>query len=271
MVGNKVIAVDLGGTNLRTAIVTNGKIIDYTRVPTPKTGKALIKAIFDSVSGLMGKGVKAICVGSPGPLLNGVIKNPPNLPLRNFDLKDYLKKKFKVRVEVENDAKCVALSEMYYGVRKKNFIILTFGTGIGGGIIINGKLYKGGGFAGEMGHIILNNGKDFESMWKMHKKESIKHFGKVLLIKELLEMKDKRAKKILDDVTLYLGEGIGSMINVFDPEVVVLMGGARESGNVFLNMIRKKAWKYSVLPKKTPIEWSKIEHPGLLGASLLVR
>ena len=70
---------------------------------------------------------------------------------------------------------------------------------------------------------------------------------------------------------MHMGQGIGSLINVFDPEIVILAGGVRETGSVFLNMIKKEAKKYSVLPRTTPIQWSKLNHPGTLGASLLIK
>jgi predicted NBD/HSP70 family sugar kinase len=158
-------------------------------------------------------------------------------------------------------------------VRKKNFIVLTLGTGVGGGIIIDGKLYEGQGFGGEVGHIVLDNGKDFESLvgWKSTKELTRKAFGKELLINDLIKMNNKKSKEILNKLTIHIGQGIGSLINVFDPEVVVLAGGVRETGSVFLNMIKKQAKKYSVLPRTTPIQWSKLNHPGTLGANLLIK
>lgn len=201
--GNKIIAVDLGGTNLRTALIKGNKILKYIKKNTPKNQNKLLLEMCDSISRLITDNVKGIGVGSPGPLENGIIKNPPNLPFRNFNLKKFLQDKFKKRVVIENDAKCVALAESKLGCKKKNFIILTLGTGIGGGIIINGNLYKGNnGYAGELGHIILDNGKDFESLWKEKGKQ----------IKELFEKNDR---KKLERVAMYLGQGIGSLINIF--------------------------------------------------------
>ncbi len=269
----KVIAVDLGGTNLRVSLVRNNKILKYNKDSTPKTKKELVDLLFKRVGSLMDKEVTGIGVASAGPLINGVIKNPPNLPLKNYNIKADLKKKFRVRVEVCNDAHCVALAEAELGVRKKNFIILTLGTGIGGGIIINGKLYEGQGFAGEVGHIVLDDGKDLESLaaWKSTKELTKQAFGKELLISDLIKMKNKKAEEILDKISLYLGQGIGSLINVFDPEIIVLAGGVREAGSAFLERIKRQAKKYSVLPKTTPIQWSKLEHPGTLGAALLIK
>jgi glucokinase len=97
-----------------------------------------------------------------------------------------------------------------------------------------------------------------------------KAFGKELLINDLIKINNKKSKEILDKLTIHLGQGIGSLINIFDPEIVVLAGGVRETGSVFLDMIRKEVKKYSILPKTTPIQWSKLDHPGSLGASLLI-
>lgn len=270
---SKIIAVDLGGTYLRVALVKKNKILKYIKKNTPKEKKALLKEMVDSISQLMKrneKDIKAIGVASAGPLKQGIIKNPPNLPLKNFNLKKFLQDKFKKRVEIGNDANCVALAEAKFGCKKKNFIVLTLGTGIGGGIIVNNNLYDGEGYGGELGHIILNEGRDLENLWKNSRELSYKYFGKVLLVKDLLAMKDKNAKKILQQTSIYLGQGIASLINIFDPEIVILSGGIKETGKAFLEIVKKQTQKYSILPKKTQISWTKLKHPGILGASLLV-
>jgi len=123
MEGNKVIAVDLGGTNLRTAIVKNNKILKYEKKTTPKNQTDLIKELIESINNLMTKDIKGIGVASPGPLENGIIKNPPNISLQNYNLKKALRGKFKVKVEIENDANCVALAESKFGCKKNNFFI----------------------------------------------------------------------------------------------------------------------------------------------------
>ena len=81
-------------------------------------------------------------------------------------------------------------------------------------------------------------------------------------------MKSPKAKKILDKFTEYYGQGIASLIHCFDPEAVILAGGIKECGDGFLRMIRKHSQKYFRFPKKTPILWSKLKHPGIMGASL---
>lgn len=271
MVVNSVVAVDIGGTNLRTALVKGKKVMSYVKVPTPRSKEALEVALIGAISSVITKEVSGIGVGSPGPLKNGVILNPPNLPWRNFNLKSFLEREFHKKVVVENDAKCVALAELYYGVKKKNFVIMTLGTGVGGGVIINGKLYKGRGNAGEIGHMIIDENKDLETHWQNYRKFSKKYFGRVLTIRELCKSRDKNAKKILDYTVVHLGEGIANLIDIFDPEVIVLMGGAREAGRKFLKMVKREAYRLAVVKSRTPLKWSKIKHPGLLGASLLVK
>ncbi len=272
--GKKIIAIDIGGTNVRVSLVKDKKILKYIKKPTPKTTQEIIKELFSLIDSLIDKDVKGIGIGCPGPLKNGVIQSPPNLPFRNFNLKKTIQDKYKIKTIVDNDAKCVALAEYNYGFKKKDFIVLTIGTGIGGGIFINGKLYRGSsGYGGELGHIIIDNGKTFEEFAasKNLKKLTYEAFGKEMLIKELFKIKNNKAKKILDELSEYIGQGIGSLINIFDPEIVVISGGIKENGPAFLNMIRKKAGKYSILPKKTRIEWIKLDHPGTLGASLLIK
>ncbi|OGJ21341.1 hypothetical protein A3K73_01195 [Candidatus Pacearchaeota archaeon RBG_13_36_9] len=266
-----VIAIDLGGTHLRTALVRGHKVIRYIKKDTPKEKNALVCEMAESISQLMSRDIKGIGVASPGPLKNGIILNPPNLPLRYFNLKRFLEKKFKVPVVIENDAKCVAIAEAKLGCRKKHFFILTLGTGIGGGVIINNEIYIGSDYGAELGQIVLDDGRNLEDLWKDHRRLSEKYFGHVILMADLIKMKDKRAKKIVEDTTKYLGQGIASLINVFDPEVVILSGGIKEAGRKLLKMIKKNVYPYVMLPKKTPIRWTSLDHPGIKGASLLIK
>lgn len=270
MVGNKIVSIDLGGTHLRIAVIVNNKILKYFKEKTPKKSEEIKKRIFELIGGVMTKDVKGISVSSPGPLKNGTIMNPPNLPLRNYNLKKELENKFKVPAVVKHDSDCVALAERKLGYKKENFILLTLGTGIGGGIIINGELYRGTGYAGELGHIILDNGEYFENLAasKRLKEVTQKIFGEPKQFTDLINMKNTKADKILLEFTEYYGQGIGSLINCFDPECVILAGGVSEAGEAFIKLIREQVVKYSTLPKKTPVLWTKLKHPGVLGASL---
>lgn len=271
MKGSKI-AVDLGGTHLRVALLKDNKITEFVKKDTLKDKNKLLEELVSSISQCInaGKNVKGIGVSAAGEIKEGRIMNSPNLPIKNFDLKRYLKKNFKKKVEIENDANCVALAEARLGCKENNFFVLTLGTGIGGGIIINNKLYVGRASAGELGHILLYGEKDFEKAWQTCRKLSKKYFGEILLIKNLLKKKDKKAKEVLDNYSEVLGLGIVSLINTLDPEVVILDGGAKEAGKKFLDRIQKKVDEYSFFSKKTKVQWTKLKHAGILGAGLLL-
>ncbi len=270
------ISVDLGGSNIRAALFDGRKMLRFVKKPTlADEGKeSVLRQLVSAIEEIKSNNkIEGIGIGSPGPLKNGVIKNPPNLPLRNFNLQKFLEKKFITRVVVERDANCAVLAELKFGVKKKNFILLTFGTGIGGGIAVNGELYKGvNGYGGEMGHMIIDDEKDFEywASGKALKRYSQEKLNKQFYLKDIIEMEGK-AMEIVKKEVKYIGIGIASLVNVFDPEVVVLAGGFREAGEKFLKLIRKEVYQRAILPKKTRIIWSKLKEPGLLGASLLVK
>lgn len=268
--GCKVIAFDIGGTSTRIAIVENYKIKKYVSVPTPKERNLFIKTIEDLIEDFLDSSVEGIGIGIASPIKNGKIMNAPNLALKNFDLKKHLEKKFKVKVGVKNDAGCVALAESKIGFKKNNFLIITLGTGIGGGIVANGVEYRGEGFGAEFGHIFIR-GVEWESLWKGMRRKMKEEFGQETLVRDLVKMRDKKAKKLLTEAADFMGEGIASLISVLDPEAVLIAGGLKESGNKFLVQINKAVEKYNFLPKKTPVIWTKVNHPGIIGASLLVK
>lgn len=269
-----VVAVDLGGTNLRVGLVRQGKIMRFIRKPTPKDKNNLLKMMCSLISEVMEDKIKGIGIGAPGPLKDGFIINPPNIPLKDFDLRKFIQKEFGIKCEVENDAKCVALAELYYGYGKgkKNFFVLTLGTGIGGGVVIDGKLYNKGDLGTELGSIYISEDKTFEVLAsiKCIRKISSEKFGKEINFSDLIKMNNKKAVDIIDFVSNNLARGIGSLINVFNPEIVVLAGGMKAAGEEFLDVVRKKSEKYIFLPKKYDIVWSKLEEPGVLGAGLLI-
>ena len=283
----KVIAFDIGGTSIRCGLVRNNKILKFVQCETPKSKKLFLNKICEFIEGFMDGDVAGIGIGFPAPVKDGIVKNPPNVNLNNFNLKKYLEKKFGKIVEVANDVDCVALAELRMGVKKKNFFVIALGTGIGGGVVVDGELYHGGGgYGSELGHIIIR-GKDFESLWKGTKKKIDKEFGKGVLIRDLCSAVGgrnsvvggrkidargkKKAREILEEAADYLGEGIASVVSVLDSEIVVLGGGIRDSGSVFLKMVNKSVRKYSFLPKKIKVVWSKVNEAGVIGAALLVR
>ena len=149
-----IIGVDLGGTKIAAALSTEeGKIITDVNIPTEANQgkKQVIANIKKAINNLI-RGQKAqICcigIGAPGPVLyeKGIVIEPPNLPgWKSVNLKMILEKEFKVPVSLDNDANCAALGELHFGAGRKarHFIYITLSTGIGGGIIIDKKIYRG--------------------------------------------------------------------------------------------------------------------------------
>jgi len=272
----EVIAIDLGGTHLRFAHVKNNKIQHFIRKETPKTRKAILEEITKYIS--EHKNVSGIGIACAGIINDGTIKSSPNLPFDNFNLKAYLNSTCKKRVEVENDANCVALAEAKLGVKRKNFFVLTLGTGIGGGIIINGELYKGRGSAGELGNLILSEGKTFEylaakqAIIKLIKKHYKVKSVPEMLMRKVLHEKSNKSEKIRNEIADYIGQGIASLVHILDPEIIVLDGGMKKIGNPFLSKIKAYSKKHAskLLIKIPEIKWSSLEHSGLRGAGLLV-
>ncbi len=266
----KVVAFDIGGTSMRCGLVRGKRILKLVRRETPKTRKAFLEQIVEMGNELIDKDVCGVGVGFPSPVRKGVVKNGPNVKLKNFDLKKYLEKKFGKRVEVANDVDCVALAESVYGIKKKNFFVIALGTGIGGGVVIDGELHHGGsGYGSELGHIMID-GKDFESLWKGTKRRIVKEYGKRTLVRDLCKMKGRKSDRILKEAARYLGEGIASVVSVLDSEVVVLGGGVRDSGKKFLRMVNDEVSKYSFLPSKIKVVFGKIDEAGVVGAGLLL-
>ena len=271
----KIISVDLGGTHLRFAVVENGKISSYSKLDTQRTKKDILDQIVNGIENCREKGTNKVGIACAGIVENGKIIHSPNLPLDNTNLKKYIEKKCKLKTEVGNDANCAATAEAKYGSKKKNFIFLTLGTGVGGGIIINRELYKGNGPGGEIGHIILDKGKQFEELAasKGARKLIQKHYGIKNAdnekIKQVLNENSKKSEKIRNEISDYIGQGIASLTAIFDPEIIILAGGMSRLGNPFLKKIKSKTKKYLFMHKLPEIKWTSIKHPELTGASLL--
>ncbi len=159
------VAIDLGGNKIEIALVNGKKIKKIMRLKTKKSKSAILNELVYGINFILKdqdkKKIKGIGVSFAGPVLNGYVLNPPNLPFNKFNLEKYLKRKFKLPVKVENDANCFALAELKYGYGKKykNFVLVAIGTGIGGAIVINKELYVGKGWAGEIGHMIISDSK----------------------------------------------------------------------------------------------------------------
>jgi glucokinase len=284
-----IIGVDLGGTNTKVGLVTpSGRIVKRTEVPTQteKGSKVVIKNILDSIKKVKSGKILGIGIGSPGPLdyKKGIITNPVNLPFKNTPLKKIIQNKFKLPTFLDNDANCFALAETLFGngKGKNNVIGLTLGTGIGGGIIINKKIYHGRGNAAEIGHMTIDyNGPKSRcgndgciethaaARGILSRSKGLKA-GSPLDIHKLALKNNSRAKKVFSDIGEFLGIAIANLNYAFDPDVVVLGGKISNSWKFFsksmLATIKKRYFSKPCKVVKTGLG----RDAGILGAAALV-
>src|SRR5918999_4785132 len=163
MSARRVIAVDLGGTKMLTGIVdSDGVVVRRTVLPTNVAGEEeLLDALESAVGELADEGVEAIGAGIPSTIdqRSGRAVSSVNVPLTDVDLRARLRERFGVPAAIENDANAAALAEHRYGAGRgaSHMVMLTLGTGIGGGLILDGRLYRGAvGAAAELGHMTLD-------------------------------------------------------------------------------------------------------------------
>jgi len=299
----KVVAVDLGGTKTAVALVdTNFKILSLTTFPTDKQREALLNSLVAEIKKLAP--YQAVGLAVAGTVASsGLVVSAPNLPLAGFNIKELLSKALAVKVFLDNDANLAALGEKTKGAAKpfNNFILLTLGTGIGGGIFLNGQLYRGyQGAAGEVGHMVIQTGGPLCACGRYGCLEALAS-GRALARQaaELISKKpaanlakasrqgqtldgqflatmakqgDSDAMWLWQQLGYYLGVGIGSLINIFNPEAVVLSGGLMIEAKLFL-AAAKKAASQTVIDaraQKTPIISGTLgPEAGLIGAAAL--
>ncbi len=302
------IGIDLGGTNIKAGLVDKeGKIITNLSFPTESSkGWAHVFSNIEKVIKklLESDGVKGIGVGIPGPVdsKSGIIREMPAIPgAKNIPIVKELDKIFPLPVFVDNDANNFTRGEFIFGVAKgkKNVIGITLGTGIGGGILINGELYTGSSnYAGEVGHIVIvpsgiqcNCGKfgcweAYGSATAVIKKAlSYKKRNIDTKLKELPEIEAKDVfdlakqgdifcESIVNETSYYIGLGIASLVNTLNPEMIVIGGGMSLAGDYLLDKIRKIALENILPPLREglEIEFSKFgTTAGIMGAAALAK
>lgn len=258
------IGVDIGGTKTACGLVdSKGRLRKKVVYKTGRTKSEALKRINDGISLLLegvSNDVIGIGVGIPGvvDVKTGKISKLPNLKILNgVDLVKILKKKFRKKVSMMNDANCSALGEYKFGVGcgAKSLFVVTLGTGIGGGVVIDGKIYSGRGNASEPGHMILEKGKEFEDVAS----------GKVL--NKLIKKKGKRA---YDEYAHALGIGLSNIIKLYDPQVIVISGGVASNCNMFLNKAIAVARKNTFFPIGKIVVSNFPKDVGVIGAASLL-
>ncbi len=282
----KIIGVDLGGTNIKAALVSpQGKIIKKCEIPTEaeKGEKAVISKIISSIERIKDKKIMGIGIGSPGPMdyKKGVITNPVNLPFKNVPLKKIIKNTFKAPVFLDNDAKCFTLGEAVFGSGKRyeNVVGITLGTGFGCGLVINKKIYHGRGNATEFGHTTIeHDGVKSKSGNNGSIEEYVASRGITALFdgkaspKEIYSLALKGNKKAIETynkIGHYLGVGMANVIYAFDPDILII-GGKISNAWEFFNKSMNKTIKERYFSKPCKIVKSELKDAGILGAAALV-
>ncbi|MBU0705355.1 MAG: ROK family protein [Chloroflexi bacterium] len=309
-----VIGIDLGGTKISTALVGNdGEIIahDYQHTRAAEGQSAVIERMLDAARRVMAQAgvdrsqVAAVGVGAPGPLdiEAGVVVAPPNLPgWDRVPLKQLIKDGLGITAFLENDANAAALGEHRFGAGcgVEHMIYVTVSTGVGGGLILDGKLYHGAaGMAGEVGHIIVEpkgplcgcgNRGCLEALASgtaiaRRARERVTRGVPTLiadlaggdperitvrLVAEAADQGDKEAQTILAEAMNYLGIGMANLVNLFNPQLIVIGGGVTNIGERLFQPV-KSAIAQNALPSAAQavrvVPAALGDNAGVLGAA----
>ena len=309
MSARQVIAVDLGGTKLAAGVVDrDGTVVRRAVEPTDLAAEEAVLAQLERVIGrLVDGGFDALGVGIPSTIdqRSGRAVTSVNIPLAGVDLRDRLQDSFGVPAYLENDGNAAAVAEHRLGAGRgaRNVVMLTLGTGVGGGLILDDRLYRGSvGAAGELGHITLDlNGPPcqgvcpgrghLEAMASGQAADRLADraaaerphgdLGRAAaagrdvnprLLVELAAAGPGDARDVLEHVGFHLGVGISDLLNVFNPEVVVVGGGLGEAGELLLAPARKVVAERTLLPSRDVVRILEAElgpDAGLVGAALV--
>ncbi len=315
------IGIDLGGTNIAAAIVNNEfKIVKKMSVPTGADRDASL--IMDDMAALCKKvcaeagidfsEIEAIGIASPGVVnhTDGVVEYSCNLPFRKFPICVELGKRLGMtNIHVENDANAAAWGEAVAGAARgtKSSVMITLGTGVGGGIIIDGKVFSGSNYAGaELGHIVIEvDGRQCgcgrRGCWEAYssatglinmtkeKIEECKANGRATAMTAYVEKHgkvsgrtafdcmrsgDTAAKEVVDTYIKYLASGLASMINIFQPEVLSIGGGISGEGQFLIDLVfpcvDKERYGGDFIDHETQIRIAELGNDaGIVGAASL--
>jgi glucokinase len=309
-----ILGVDLGGSKILTAIVNSaGEMLSSDESTTPATEgrEVVIQSIVDSAHSVLGRAtctisdISAIGIGAPG-ISNpeaGILFTSPNLPgWRNVLLRDIIQNRLSKKAYLINDANAAALGEFYFGAARdvRNFIYITLSTGIGGGIVIDGKIYGGAiGVAGEVGHMTIDDKGPIcncgnKGCWETlasgtalarearHRiEEGIKTYileyveGDVekvtaQVIHSAAQQGDSLAKKLISRTGYYVGVGLANLINIFNPELIVIGGGLSNIGDMLLKPAFKTAGERAYKEAFQAVRFAAAElgrNSGVIGAA----
>ena len=269
------IGVDLGGTNVRAALVNGTTVIRKEKASCPAKGtqEEIIEAIAALIEPLVCEEVTSIGVGVPSVVdtHRGIVYNVANIPSwQEVHLKDILEERFGIPVHINNDANCFALGESRFGQGRgyKDVVGVTLGTGVGSGIIIGGHLYEGrNAGAGEIGCLNYLD-KDYESYCSTPFFVAHNTSGAELAAKA--QAGDFHAQSLWDEFGHHLGELVKAVLFAYDPEAIIFGGGIAAGHPYFAKAIHETVQTFPYeTAKDVKILFSEDGDMGLYGASVL--
>ena len=282
-----ILAIDIGGTMVKYGLISSdGEILSTDKIET-EAEKGLenilnkIDNIFKRYKENNPVGIAVSGTGQINGIIGKVIGGNPIIPnWIGTNLVKILEKKYNLPIVLENDVNCVALGEKWIGAGKdlSNFICLTIGTGIGGGIILNNQLFRGENFvAGEFGHILIKKG-EFEqfasttALIRLVKERT----GKTLNGKEIFDLEKKEIveyQEVISEWIENLTDGLSSIVYCFNPANIILGGGVIGQGEPLINRIKNSLFKKigPQFKEKLNIIQAKLgNNAGMIGASYLL-
>ena len=303
------IGVDVGGTKIAAAVVTTeGEILNEVRYPSAGPKERLLSSIARSVNEVRdGFEVGGVCLAVPGTVstVENKIIDAPNLhAIEGIPLKDELEERTGLATTVENDANAAAWGEFRFGAGSEvsHLIFITLGTGVGGGVISHGVLLRGAqGAGGEMGHITIQatgprcgcgNHGCLEALAsgtaiarrarEVASEEPDSALGQLAVERAVLgedvaglaRQGDEAAISVLRETGVWLGIGLAGFVNIFNPEVIAVGGGAARAGDLILDAARREVHLRAMSPGRDLVEIKQATlgaRSGVLGAAALAR
>jgi glucokinase len=290
------IGVDLGGTKILVGVVArDGSVVRRHERPTPQDSQEHVLAELEAaVAELLDDSVDALGFGTPSPIdqARGVVVRCVNLPLEDAPLRDHMHARFGLPVGLDNDANAAAIGEWRAGAGRgvDDVVMLTLGTGVGGGVISGGKPFRGWNGAGaELGHVVIvHDGRPCQGACTGHghleayvsgtavtvdAREAFGPAADAHRVVRLANEGDAKALELLVEVAQYLGSGLGSFANVFGPRLFVLGGGFGVAAYEHLRGPAEEVMQREVLePMRSTLRLAKAElgtAAGLIGAAFV--
>jgi glucokinase len=292
---DRAIGVDVGGTKILAGVLDrDGRIVRSHETRTPLGSQAaLLEALESSVAELVEPDVAAVGFGIPSTIdqRTGRAVSSVNIPFADVDLRSFMHERFGLPVGVDNDANAAAFGEWAHGAGRgtRHMVMLTLGTGVGGGLILDGRPYRGAiGAGAELGHMVValdgppcqgscTGRGHLEALASGHaaSEAARKAFGPDVDSHGLVRLAgegDARAIELLATIGHALGGGIATLVNVFNPEVVVVGGGFAAAGDFILGPARETLAREALEPGRSFVRIVRAQlgsEAGLVGAGLV--